>query len=293
VLRRSSPYLDEIRRLDPVADHQRIVHLDLCYEFPFDTTRSLEFALYRTYAVPSIGGLLHRTGEFEARPQKRYDDTDILISAFLAEGYDTDLGTRAIRRMNQIHGRFPIANDDFKYVLSTMLYEPIRWNARFGWRALIEKEKLAYFHCWREIGRRMNIKGIPADFGEFERWNVEYERANFRRTEASERVGAATRDMFLAWFPFIPKLLGAKAIYALMDEPLLDAFGFPRPAPALRQAAERALRARARLVRLLPPRRRPVLRTQMPHRSYPSGYVIEELGPPPAGHTGPAFADSS
>jgi hypothetical protein len=36
------PALEEIQSLDPVRDHQRIVHLDACYEFPFDTTRALE-----------------------------------------------------------------------------------------------------------------------------------------------------------------------------------------------------------------------------------------------------------
>jgi hypothetical protein len=64
---RSSQWLDEILRLDPVRDDQRIVYLDTYYEFPFDTTRSLEFALFRTFAVPSIGGLLDETGEFGAR----------------------------------------------------------------------------------------------------------------------------------------------------------------------------------------------------------------------------------
>ncbi|HEU0304764.1 MAG TPA: hypothetical protein VFR32_09300 [Gaiellaceae bacterium] len=28
---RESPYLAEIRRVDPVRDHVRIVHLDACY----------------------------------------------------------------------------------------------------------------------------------------------------------------------------------------------------------------------------------------------------------------------
>src|SRR5437868_10969970 len=76
---RSSPYLDEILRLDPVADHKRIMHLVVCYEFPFDTTRSLEMAFFRTYAVPAIGERLDSTREF---------------------------ALRALRRMNQIHGRF-------------------------------------------------------------------------------------------------------------------------------------------------------------------------------------------
>src|SRR3954451_14697827 len=126
-----SRILNEIRTLDPVADHQRIVFLSTCFEFPFDTTRALEFALYRTYCVPSVSELLDRTGEFLRLPQKRYDDTDLIVSELMEWGYDSERGKRALRRMNQIHGRFAIANDDFLYVLSTFVFEPIRWNARY------------------------------------------------------------------------------------------------------------------------------------------------------------------
>ena len=104
-----------------------------------------------------------------------------------------------------MHRRFEIANDDFLYVLSTMVFEPIRWNERFGWRPLVENERLATFHFWREVGRRMAITDIPEDFAEFERYNVEYERARFRYAESNQRVSEATRDMFLAWFPGAPE----------------------------------------------------------------------------------------
>src|SRR5947209_10151675 len=154
---------DQIRALDPVRDHQQIVLLSTRYDFPFDTTRALEFALFRTFAVPGIAHLLEQSGEFLARPQRRYDDTDILVSELMERGYDSERGRRALRRMNQLHGRFAIANDDFLYVLSTFLFEPIRWNARFGWRPLCEQERLGYFHFWRQVGRRMNIKDVPAD----------------------------------------------------------------------------------------------------------------------------------
>ena len=102
--------LDEIRRLDPERDHQRIVYLDVCFEFPWDTTRALELALYRTYAVPSIGRLLESTGELTERPQKRYDDTDLILSTICESGYDSRAGRDALRQMNRIHGRFAISN---------------------------------------------------------------------------------------------------------------------------------------------------------------------------------------
>jgi hypothetical protein len=276
---RESTYLREIRTLDPVADHRRIVYLDTCFEFPWDTTRSLELALFRTFASASIAGLLDSTGEFSRAAQKRYDDTDLILSTILEAGYDSEDGKRAIRRMNGIHGRFEISNEDFLYVLSSFVFEPIRWNARFGWRPLIETEKLATFEFWREVGRRMAIKEVPESYAELERFNLEYEARSFRRTEEACHVGAATRDMFLAWFPGLPKRFGAHAIYALMDDALLDAFGFPRPPRAVRAAVEAALRGRARLVAPLPERRRPRLRVARRTRTYGRDWRLEELGP--------------
>jgi hypothetical protein len=272
--------LDEIGRLDPVRDHQRIVLLSTRVDFPFDTTRALELALFRTFGVPSISALLHRTGEFERRAQKRYDDTDIIVCELIERGYDTERGTRALRRMNQLHGRFAISNDDFLYVLSSFIYEPIRWNARFGWRPMCEPERLGYFYFWREVGRRMNIRDIPADYDAFERFNREYEHRHYRFTESSQRVGTATRELFVSWFPAVLAPVVRPVIHALLDDSLIEAFGFPQPSRPMRWLVAAGLRARGRLVRLLPPRRKPRLRTEMLHPTYPEGYEIERLGPP-------------
>jgi hypothetical protein len=181
--------------------------------------------------------------------------------------------------MNQIHGRFAISNDDFLYVLSTFIFEPIRWNARFGWRPLCEQERLGYFHFWREVGRRMNIQQIPAAYDELERFNVEYERVHFRFAETNHRLGSATRDLLVSRFPRPLRPLVTQSIYALMDDPLIAAFGFPRPSPGMRRLVHLGLKLRARLLRWLPARRYPHRGTDTRKRSYPHGYRIEELGP--------------
>ena len=89
--------LEQIQELDPIADHQRIVFLSTRFDLPFDTVRSLELALFRTFCVPSIAELLDRTGEFQRRSQKRYDDTDIIVSELMDHGYDSDRGKSALR----------------------------------------------------------------------------------------------------------------------------------------------------------------------------------------------------
>lgn len=274
-----SPVLREIESLDPVRDHQRMVFLTCRQDFPWDTTRALEFALFRTFCVPSISALLDKTKEFERRSQKRYDDTDIIISEILEHGYDSERGLCAIKRMNALHGRFQISNNDFLYVLSTFAFEPIRWTDRFGWRRMIEKERLALFHFWRQVGQRMNIREIPEDSVAFERFNIEYERRHYRFTEANHRVGQATRGLFMSWFPPFTRPFVKTVIHAMMDDPLLEAFGFPRPSKPFRRLVEHGMRARGQVLRWWPRRSRPLLRTEMDHPSYPGGYKIETLGP--------------
>lgn len=271
--------MNAVTATDPRADHQAIVHRLACHEFPFDFTRALEFALFRTFCVPSIARLLDRTGEFTRHAQKRYDDTDLLISEFVEWGYDSERGRAAIARINAIHGHFRIDNDDFRYVLSTFVFEPIRWIERYGHRPLTPPERLALFYFWRELGQRMGIRSVPEDYDAFERFNIAYERANFRFTDASARVGAATREMFVRWFPRGSHALVRRTIYALLDDRVVDAFGFPRPARLFRRMTRAALRWRGRISGWLPARTRPRLRTALRHRTYRDGYDVSRLGP--------------
>lgn len=267
--------------LDPRRDCQQIARYIQTTAFPWDTTRALELALFRTFASPRIGGLLHGTAEFEQRTQKRYDDTDLIVSEIVEHGYESERGRRAIARMNALHGRFRIANADFIYVLSTFVFEPIRWNARFGWRRMTETERLGWFWFWRNVGSAMRITELPEDYAAFERYSRDYERKHFRFTESNRSVALATQEMFAGWFPRPLRPLVRRSINALLDPPLLEAFGL-EPAPRwLSWVAPRALRARAALLRLLPKRGRAKLRTRIPRADYPQGYRIESLGPPP------------
>jgi len=100
--------LDEIQRLDPERDNQRIVFLTSFHEFPWDSKKSLEFAFFRTFAVPSVSALLDATGEFGTRPQKRYDDTNLLVFEIMEHGHESERGRRAIRCMNKIQ---PLSHD--------------------------------------------------------------------------------------------------------------------------------------------------------------------------------------
>ena len=269
-----------IQQLNPERDHVEIYYLSCGYEFSWDTVRALEVALYRTYCVPSISRLLAQTGEFFARAQRRYDDTALLIAEISEWGYASERGREAIRRINRIHSQFNISNDDFLYVLSTFVFEPIRWNARFGWRQMCEQERLATHYFWREVGKRMGIRDIPETYEDFERFNLEYEAQHFRYAESNRAVGTATRELFVSWFPRATAPLVRLAIHGMLDDAMLDAFGFPRPPEWTRRLVGGSLRLRGWVVRHLPPRRKAHFFSHDRNRSHPRGYRIEALGPP-------------
>lgn len=270
-----------ITSLDPERDHVEIMRLSSGHEFPWDYVRALEFALFRTYCVPSISALLARTGEFEKRPQRRYDDTALLMAELVEHGYDSLRGKEALRVVNRLHGRYPIANDDMRYVLSTFVYDPIEWITEYGWRPLTDHERLAAFHFYRAVGARMGIKEVPGTYEAFKAFKEAYEAEHFAYSDTNRRIGQYTLDLFCSWYP-VPKPLTARAVLAMLDERMLSAFGFPRQPAWLTALARRALRLRAHAVRLLPPRREPSLtsRRNRTYPNYPTGYRPSDIGAP-------------
>lgn len=274
-----TPATREIATLDPARDFERIAYLLSCYEFSWDIERALEFALFRSYAVPSISRVLAATGEFERRPRKRYDDTELLLSEMIEHGFDSAEGRAAVNRINEMHGRFRIADDEMAYVLSTFVLEPIRWLDRFGRRPMTGVERLGWMHYHLELGRRMGIARVPQDLDALDAFNRRYEAERFRFAETNRRIAGATTDLLIGFY--LPRRLvrhGRPAVHAVLDDPLRRAVGAP-PAPVwLVRGVAGAMALRRRLLRLLPPRRRPRHLTQVRRPTYAAGYRIEALG---------------
>ncbi len=270
--------LQEIAHLDPVRDAHRICFLSGAYHFPEDNRLALELALFRTFCVPAIGSLLDRSGQFARHSQKRYDDTVLIMAEIIEHGPTSSRGQTALRRLNEVHAYFKIDNADYLYVLSTFLFEPIRWIGRYGWRRLSQKEIDAGFVLWSEIGRGMGIMDIPATYDDFEAFNRRYEREHFAADPGGSRVAEATLGLFLEGFPRLLRPGLRLGIYALLDEPVRRAFNYPRPPRIVSCLVTGLLRIRAIGLRLGPKRRRPLLRTKMRHPSYPEGHSIDDLG---------------
>ena len=270
---------DRLPQLSSEADCEEIARLLTTYAFSWDIERALELALFRSYAVPSISELLMKTREFAERPRKRYDDTELLISEPMENGIDSARGRAAIGRINAMHGRYRIADDDMLYVLCTFVLEPIRWLDRFGRRPMTTHERVAWTNYHRRLGARMGITGIPADLAGIKAFAAAFERDRFRFAPSNAALAGITLELLLGFY--LPRRLhrfGRPVALALMDAPLLSATGQPAPSDRLRRWVHLAMRGRARLLRCLPRRRRPRLVTARRRPGYPGGYRISELG---------------
>lgn len=150
------------RRLDVTpAEAQEIMHISLKYDIPGIARFSTAWALFKTYAIPSISKILVKSGQLSSSAivARRYTDTGVLISTWsmcpvvgltsapLAEkeraGKEVDpRHAIAVARVNWLHARWPmIRQDDYLYTLSLFLLEPIRWAEVYGWRPLTPLEE--------------------------------------------------------------------------------------------------------------------------------------------------------
>lgn len=276
--------LRRIEQLDPAVDFDEIFGLVTQYEFPWEYVQGTSIAFMRDYGVPSISALLDRTGEFEHRGQKRYDDTILLGYEATVETLESARGRDAIRRLNRIHGRYDIPNDEFAYVLATTVVGPKRFIDAYGWRPLHPHEIEAMHKVTTRFGELMGIKGLPASYEGYEELLDSYEAERFAFSPANRRVAEASIRIVANWYPRPVRPLVRRVSIAMLDDPLVEALGLPRQPRWLGGLLYTALRVRALALRLvLPPRPESRPYVHDARRTYPFGYSLADLGPTWAG----------
>ncbi|GGM23715.1 oxygenase MpaB family protein [Micromonospora yangpuensis] len=274
--------LARIRTLDPERDHLEIYQTMLRREFCWDLKLGLNLAFNRSFSIPRIAAVHTGTGELTERTQQRIDDTGLLMYEMVLNGFDQPRGREALRRINQIHRRYDIDADDYRYVLACLVVVPIRWLERYGWRRPCCHERQATHAFYRELGRRMGVTDVPASYAEFAAWFDAYDAAHLHPNDDAATIERATRMLMLTRLPRLLTPLGNSLVSAMYDAPLRRATLLAPPGWPIRAGVHLTLRGRARLQRWFGrPRRTPLFADGIRTRTYPDGYDISRLGPPP------------
>nr|KAF9901429.1 hypothetical protein EC991_006182 [Linnemannia zychae] len=284
------------------------------FEFPYLNVVSLEFALFKTYAIPSISKILAATKQFTNNCLRRTDDT-VLVLLEMNEGYSRNLRRTmldggkvdgkemlndekrrviAAERLNFIHGHYNIKQGDYLYTLALFIMEPGNFVDKFEWRPMTLLEKNALLAVWTFNGKNMGIKDIPETLDELRAWTEAYEVEHSVYDPANTIIADVTTDLLLNQAPTFMHPFGRKAVASLLTPRLRTAFGNPEPPRGLTTFMESALKARGLFIRyFMLPRRLPKVRTGLRANKdnkyvpayhkygvvYGDGYRVEDLGP--------------
>ncbi|KAL3800112.1 hypothetical protein ACHAW5_002793 [Stephanodiscus triporus] len=287
------------------AEAHLIRNLSQGMDFPFLVRKGLEFGLFKSYSIPSISKLLVATKQLTEHTSRRYDDTDLIICHMIEDPLDSPLAQLAVRRLNELHGKYAISNEDYLYVLTLFIVEPARWIERCGFRPLHRNELDSFHLKYMHIGLQMGIKQVPKTFEEAADYLDRYEEKYMVFHPANAKLATSTIALFLSPLPSIFHPPAQRVIHALCPPRLREAMGFPEPPVWASTVAHTAL-VIAQLIHrhLLLPRWWCLRRTQpwtavcpfaktsddainihLTQRftvfddNYPRGYTIPKLGP--------------
>jgi len=226
-------------------DAMRIQQIIGELEFPFTFEKALQFALFRTYGIPTISKLLCATSQFSepSTACKRYSDTGLLISEFMGHEPTSERTRQAIGRMNYIHSGYQrsgkILDDDMLYTLALFACEPVRWINKYEWRRLEDFEVCALGTFWKSVGDAMGISWEKLKSGrggkegtwrdglewweEICEWSQAYEREKMVPAETNRKTAEETTRILLWTIPGPLKGVGRHLVSALMDDRLRKA----------------------------------------------------------------------
>jgi hypothetical protein len=248
-----------IAALDPVEDNEEVARLtfEVLYGDPIGVHAAYLIGFSRQVAVPGIARVVYRGGGGENLRDvaRRTDDSLALFGAFFRWGHSSPQGRAAIARMEQIHKRFTIADEQKLYTLATLIFEAERMGRRFGFDPFTANQREASWRFWRGVAEQMPLGGLPSTAEELWRWMLEYEREHWRYTDDGRHVvDRFFEDWTTRWFPPPARGLGRQILLAMMGEDLRAVLHLEDP----NRRVEWLLRASARaylpltLVRPLP-----------------------------------------
>ncbi|KAI9374121.1 streptococcal 67 kDa myosin-cross-reactive antigen like family-domain-containing protein [Aspergillus egyptiacus] len=259
------------KQMASMTDHDawEIQKTILATEFPSASLKALQFALFRTYGIPTISSLLLKTSQFSnpATSFKRYADTGALIGQFMAFEPSSERAQTAIARTKFLHSGYrasgKILESDMLYTLSLFALQPIRFITMFEWRQLSELEQCAIGTYWKSLGDALEISFAELPSGphgfrdglhfleELRSWSLNYEEAYMKPSPQNKEVADRTMDVLVYALPQVLKPVGVRFASCVMDNRLREAMMYQQPPAAYRTIFSSLVAARKFYLRYL------------------------------------------
>jgi hypothetical protein len=229
----------QLEALHPVDDSDRIYH-HLIRTFRVETRVVETLAINRVATWESLALFLRSTGESERNPVGRFIDTYALFANYFEWGAESERGTSAIDRINQIHGRYYLPNEGMKYVLLNTAFTWLDGIDRMGHRPLAELERDGFFQAHIRLGRALGIGGLGEDRAEMYAWfRSKNEQNAFYTSFKRETFELFVKNSFGTAEAEHQALLAAARV--AMDDDYRAALGYAPPSEGERSALRAAV----------------------------------------------------
>ncbi|OAA18362.1 hypothetical protein UG55_111416 [Frankia sp. EI5c] len=239
--------------LDPDRDWLEIVRLLVFHEFPWDARTAGKLTIWHLFAVPSTASVV---GSIDALAE-RAEETSLTFGDLLEHGFDSPVGRDVLRMVNRAHRGQGITDGDQCYAVASLAVTLVRWLDRYGWRSPTPGERAAVARFYIELGQRMGVRGLPADYDGLAVCLARWERDHAAYSPLGERISEATIALAESQLPRPLAPLVRPFVATMLEPPVREGVGLVLPPVPVRAAIHAVLRTRAAVVRRLPPRRHP------------------------------------
>ncbi|KAJ5793977.1 hypothetical protein N7457_000576 [Penicillium paradoxum] len=242
-------------------------------EFPFMFIKSLQFALFRTYGIPTISGLLTKTSQF-SNPEtslKRYTDTSVLIQEIVGNSPVSARAYMGLARTRFLHSGYrssgKILDDDMLFTLALFALQPIHFINKYEWRALSDLERCAIGTFWKSVGDGLDVsfEKLPSGktgfqdgiqwLDEIEAWSEEYEAKYMVPHIKNRETADQTTAVLVYMLPKVLHPIGLQFVSYMMDDRLRKAMYFDPPSSFCASIFSAVLTVRKLFLRYLAPPR--------------------------------------
>ncbi|GAB3564774.1 hypothetical protein GCM10027405_21240 [Arthrobacter alkaliphilus] len=253
------------------------------YDFQKEFHSGFFVSYYRNFTIPSTARTLAARGEMKHRPMKRSYDTAIVIHEIITGGFDSDRGQAMVDLLRRVHTGVPGTSEDFMYVLMTLLVLPLRWIEKHGWHKLTPLEESAAVAFYAELGRRMGLADpAPETLAAAGRLLDEDEDRKLASSPEGKMLLESTVEAIKIRLPKPLQPMTVRVLALMMDKPQVTiALGLKRSPKLLQLIFNAVVRARALRARMQPlPTNPAFVPGKIAVSVYPSGYTLDQIGPP-------------
>ena len=205
--------------------------VELYYQrHPWDFRLGTYLGLLRTMSIADMVPRLYRGTLLESETFTRLQRTRQLIKTLIVAGVDSAAGEAAIARMAAKHRAVRADNDEYRYVLSVFFLEPLRFNQRFGFRPLHERDLGVLLEFWMLVGTRMGIAELQPSLSAWRDFQASYEARHQGPTREGQALArAALYEVVRLVIPRGMQNLTRQILLGTMEPRVREVLGLPRP----------------------------------------------------------------